>query len=78
MATTAAEALAGGRGVCQDAAHIMVALARLAQVPARYVSGHLLGQGGTHAWVEVVVPHGAGRWRCLSILATAAVPTTAM
>jgi transglutaminase-like putative cysteine protease len=57
VATTAAEALAGGRGVCQDFAHIMVALARLAQVPARYVSGHLLGQGGTHAWVEVVVPH---------------------
>jgi len=55
--TTAAEALAAGRGVCQDAAHIMVALCRLAQLPARYVSGHLLGQGGTHAWVEVIVPH---------------------
>ena len=25
-------------------------------IPARYVSGHLLGQGGTHAWVEVLVP----------------------
>ena len=25
-------------------------------LPARYVSGHLLGQGGTHAWVEVLVP----------------------
>ena len=57
VATTAAEALTAGRGVCQDSAHIMVALARLAQLPARYVSGHLLGQGGTHAWVEVVVPH---------------------
>src|SRR4029453_13301675 len=55
--TTAAEALAAGRGVCQDAAHIMVALCRAAQLPARYVSGHLLGQGGTHAWVEVIVPH---------------------
>ncbi len=55
--TTAAEALAAGRGVCQDAAHIMLALCRLAQLPARYVSGHLLGQGGTHAWVEVIVPH---------------------
>jgi transglutaminase-like putative cysteine protease len=57
VATTAAEAVAAGRGVCQDAAHIMVALCRLAQLPARYVSGHLLGQGGTHAWVEVIVPH---------------------
>jgi transglutaminase-like putative cysteine protease len=54
--TTAAEALAGGRGVCQDSAHVMLALCHLAGLPARYVSGHLLGQGGTHAWVEVVVP----------------------
>ena len=54
--TTAAAALAAGRGVCQDFAHVMLALCRLARLPARYVSGHLLGQGGTHAWVEVVVP----------------------
>ena len=54
--TTAAEALAGGRGVCQDMAHVMLALCHLAGLPARYVSGHLIGQGGTHAWVEVVVP----------------------
>jgi len=55
--TTAAEALAGGRGVCQDAAHIMLALCHLLAVPARYVSGHLIGQGGTHAWVEVIIAH---------------------
>lgn len=55
--STAAEALAAGGGVCQDAAHIMLALCRLAGLPARYVSGHLLGQGGTHAWVEVIVAH---------------------
>ena len=55
--TTAAEALAAGRGVCQDSAHIMLALCHLLGVPARYVSGHLLGEGGTHAWVEVVIPH---------------------
>ncbi|MGQ0837447.1 transglutaminase family protein [Actinokineospora sp.] len=54
--TTAAEALAGGRGVCQDTAHLMLALCHLVGLPARYVSGHLLGQGGTHAWVEVLVP----------------------
>jgi transglutaminase-like putative cysteine protease len=58
--TTAAEALAGGRGVCQDAAHIMLALCRAAGLPARYVSGHLLGEGGTHAWVEVIVADPAG------------------
>jgi transglutaminase-like putative cysteine protease len=56
--TTAADAFAGGRGVCQDSAHIMLALCHLLGLPARYVSGHLLGQGGTHAWVEVVVPRG--------------------
>ena len=54
--TTAAEALAGGRGVCQDTAHLMLALCHLVGLPGRYVSGHLLGQGGTHAWVEVLVP----------------------
>lgn len=59
VTTTAVEAFAGGRGVCQDHAHVMLALCRAAGVPARYVSGHLLGQGGTHAWVEVVVPDGA-------------------
>ena len=56
VTTTAAEALADGRGVCQDFAHVMLALCHLLRLPARYVSGHLLGQGGTHAWVEVIVP----------------------
>jgi transglutaminase-like putative cysteine protease len=54
--TTAAEALALGRGVCQDKAHVMLALCRLTGLPARYVSGHLLGEGASHAWVEVLVP----------------------
>jgi len=58
VGTPAAQALAGGRGVCQDYAHILLALCHVAEMPARYVSGHLLGQGGTHAWVEVVVPAG--------------------
>ncbi len=61
--TTAAEALALRRGVCQDSAHIMLALCRACELPARYVSGHLLGEGGTHAWVEVLLPapDGAGQ-----------------
>lgn len=54
--TTAAEALALGKGVCQDYAHVMLALCRLCGLPARYVSGHLLGEGSTHAWVEVLLP----------------------
>lgn len=54
--TTAAEALAIGAGVCQDYAHVMLAVCRACGLPSRYASGHLLGQGGTHAWVEVVLP----------------------
>jgi transglutaminase-like putative cysteine protease len=54
--TTAGQALAAGYGVCQDYAHLMLALCRLLGIPARYVSGHLVGEGGTHAWVEVLQP----------------------
>jgi transglutaminase-like putative cysteine protease len=53
--TTAADAFALRAGVCQDFAHVMIALCRLNGIPARYVSGHLLGEGGTHAWVEALV-----------------------
>jgi transglutaminase-like putative cysteine protease len=58
--TTAAQALALGAGVCQDYAHLMLAVCRACGLPSRYVSGHLVGQGGTHAWVEVVLPTGDG------------------
>jgi transglutaminase-like putative cysteine protease len=58
--TTAAEALARGAGVCQDYAHVMLAVCRACGLPSRYVSGHLVGQGGTHAWVEVVLPTNDG------------------
>jgi transglutaminase-like putative cysteine protease len=54
--TTAAEVLTLGQGVCQDYAHLMITLCRLCELPARYVSGHMLGEGGTHAWVEVFFP----------------------
>ena len=40
--TTAAEALALAEGVCQDHAHVLIAAARHARIPARYVSGYLL------------------------------------
>ena len=55
--TTASEALAGGRGVCQDYAHVMLAACHAAGTPARYVSGHLIGEGGSHAWVEILRPN---------------------
>lgn len=56
VATTAAEALEIEHGLCQDYAHVMLAICRSAGLPARYVSGHLLGEGGSHAWVEVLLP----------------------
>ncbi len=39
-ATTAAEAFALKRGVCQDFAHIFIAAARHVGIPARYVGGY--------------------------------------
>ena len=59
--TTAAEALAQGQGVCQDHAHALIAAARVAGLPARYVSGYLFADAdGTpheaaHAWAEIHV-----------------------
>ena len=60
VSTTAAEAFAAKRGVCQDFAHIMVAVLREAGVPARYVSGLAVGEGTTHAWAQAYID---GRWR---------------
>jgi transglutaminase-like putative cysteine protease len=61
--------LESGRGVCQDYAHLMIALARRWGVPSRYVSGYLhiadcsgapIRQAAMHAWVECLLPD--GRW----------------
>lgn len=51
--TTAEEALVLGQGVCQDEAHILIALCRMAGLPARYACGLFVGEGATHAWAEV-------------------------
>jgi len=59
------DALGARTGVCQDFAHIMIALVRGLGVPCRYVSGYLYRQpdrrvrssdGATHAWVEALLP----------------------
>ncbi|MDY4755358.1 MAG: transglutaminase family protein [Candidatus Faecousia sp.] len=52
--TTAAQAFRQGQGVCQDFAHVMLALLRLRGIPCRYVTGMLPGEGRSHAWVEVL------------------------
>lgn len=53
IATTAAQAFGLGQGVCQDFAHIYLALARRAGLAARYVNGLTQGEGASHAWCEV-------------------------
>lgn len=58
VGTTAARAWSGRAGVCQDMAHVMVVLCRLNGIAARYVSGHLVGEGASHAWVEALVRRG--------------------
>ena len=53
-------------GVCQDFAHMLLVMLRMAGIPARYVSGYicpknkdLRGEGATHAWVDAFIPsHG--------------------
>lgn len=60
--TSASEAYEAGHGVCQDYAHIFIAVARALGIPARYVSGHLFRRDGanlqpaTHAWAEAYDP----------------------
>ncbi|MDG2111705.1 MAG: transglutaminase family protein [Actinomycetota bacterium] len=60
VASTAEEALAARRGVCQDHSHIFIAAARSLGHPARYVSGYLMRddthvQDASHAWAQVWV-----------------------
>jgi transglutaminase-like putative cysteine protease len=66
-ATHVREVLDTKCGVCQDFAHLMIALCRALGIPARYVSGylyngpgfHLRGAQASHAWCEIFVPgHG--------------------
>jgi transglutaminase-like putative cysteine protease len=60
--TTAAEAYALRRGVCQDLTHVFIAAARSLGIPARYVGGYFRRedgvneQGAGHAWAEAFVP----------------------
>ncbi len=62
VSTSAMEAFEAGHGVCQDFAHLTLALLRILGIPARYVSGYLhprkdapkgeVVSGESHAWVE--------------------------
>jgi transglutaminase-like putative cysteine protease len=65
------DAVGTGAGVCQDFAHILLAVLRMRGIPARYVSGYLVpprtaepgaspeevvGGQASHAWIEVFIP----------------------
>jgi transglutaminase-like putative cysteine protease len=63
------DALISRQGVCQDFAHIMIALVRPLRIPCRYVSGYMFHrdeaeekkdrslEGASHAWIEAVIPN---------------------
>jgi transglutaminase-like putative cysteine protease len=71
VSTMASEVLHARRGVCQDFAHLGIALLRAMGIPARYVSGYLHPdpdaergrryEGESHAWLEAWI----GEWRSL-------------
>ena len=69
--STVMDALETGAGVCQDFAHVMLAVVRMRGIPGRYVSGYLvpeaaanhdpttadvLGGQASHAWMEMLLP----------------------
>lgn len=70
VSTPLDQVIASRAGVCQDFAHLMLAILRAHGLPARYVSGYieasdpdakdkdLVGAAASHAWVEVYLPGG--------------------
>lgn len=64
-ATSAVDTLLDHAGVCRDFAHLMIALCRALNIPARFVTGidygadPSLGATDFHAYVEVML---SGRW----------------
>lgn len=64
VSTSTEEFFAKPQGVCQDFAHLMLALCRALGIPARYICGYVydpkrgevLGSHASHAWCEVWIP----------------------
>ena len=67
VSTAMAQVFESRRGVCQDFAHVMIAVLRSRGLAARYVSGYLrtiapgatpplVGADASHAWVSVYCP----------------------
>ena len=72
--TVALEAFDWGLGVCQDQAHVMVAVCRSIGWPARYVSGYFYDANepdlASHAWADVCVDVATRRWVSVDITHT--------
>lgn len=68
VSATVAETVRLRRGVCQDYAHVLVAMCRRSGIPARYVSGYIfsgqadavLGAEASHAWVDAYLGERTG------------------
>jgi transglutaminase-like putative cysteine protease len=62
VTTDVDEVLRQRRGVCQDFAHLLIAMSRALGIPCRYVSGYVYGgsgepvTGASHAWAEAWIP----------------------
>lgn len=71
VTTTALQAFEAGAGVCQDQAHVMVAVCRSLGIPARYVSGYFYAANepdlASHAWVDVCLDVAARRWVSIDV-----------
>ena len=71
VTTTALQAFEAGNGVCQDQAHVMVAICRSLGYPARYVSGYFYAANApdlaSHAWVDVCLDVATRRWVSIDV-----------
>ena len=71
VTTTALHAFEAGAGVCQDQAHVMVAVCRSLGIPARYVSGYFYAANepdlASHAWADVCLDVTARRWASIDV-----------
>lgn len=71
VTTTALQAFVAGAGVCQDQAHVMVAICRGLGIPARYVSGYFYATNApelaSHAWCDVCLDVATRRWASIDV-----------
>ena len=71
VTTTALDAFNAGAGVCQDQAHVMVAICRSLGYPARYVSGYFYAANepdlASHAWCDVCLDVATRRWVSIDV-----------